>query len=384
MTTLIPDRIVSVEGLTTYLLELFESDRQLQQIWVTGEVSSVHNHPVGLFFTLSDTKAKAAIQCVVWSNSLSKLLHQPEKGDEVLVLANLGIYGDRSQYQLKVFQVLATGEGLKALRYQQLKSRLQAEGLFDPQRKRQLPPFPKTIAVVTSPTAAAWGDIKKTLLQRSPGLKILFSAATVQGEDAPESIAKAIERVNRDKRAEVLVLARGGGAQEDLSCFNDEIVVRAIALSKIPVITGLGHQRDESLADLVADVSAHTPTAAAQLVTPDYIQLHKEHEYRTRALLEALRRRLDQELSHLETLSERFAKLPQTSRRILQASATNQLLKGKLIALDPQAVLTRGYAIAKLPDNTLLRSTQDVVYGQEILIRLGEGTLKVKITEIIS
>ena len=263
-----PDHTLSVAGLTDYLRLLLEQDQILRQVWVTGEVSSASHHRSGLFFTLKDTDGTASIKCVAWNSQLAKLAQMPVAGEQLIILGSIRVYPQRGEYQLTVWQVLPAGVGLQALRYQQLKKRLEAEGLFDTDRKRSLPPHPQTIAVVTSPTAAAWGDIQKTLKHRYPGLHILFSPATVQGEQAPTSIVKAIERVIKDGRAEVLILSRGGGAVEELACFNDERVVIAVANCSIPVITGIGHQRDESLTDLVADICVHTPTAAAETEVP--------------------------------------------------------------------------------------------------------------------
>jgi exodeoxyribonuclease VII large subunit len=293
------------------------------------------------------------------------------------------LYGRRGEYKLAVFQALTAGEGLQALKYQQLHSRLQAEGLFDLARKRTLPPHPQTIAIVTSPTAAAWGDIQRTLAQRYPGLLVLLSPATVQGSEAPASIVAAIERVNRDRRAEVLILARGGGAIEDLSCFNDERVVRAIAGSQIPVIAGIGHQRDESLADLVADVSVHTPTAAAERVVPDYYQLLKGHQQRVQTLITVSQKRFNEELKTLEFLGGRLKNLPSSSQVLSQANARCQMWKEKLIALDPQAVLKRGYALVRQADGQVIRSHTEVTLEDELTIELGQGKLQVKILEIL-
>jgi exodeoxyribonuclease VII large subunit len=378
------DTALSVAGLTAYVQDRLEGDRHLQQIWVIGEVSSLHDHPRGLFFTLSDPQGEAAIQCVVWNAQRSRLVGEPQRGEQFLVLGSLRLYAKRGEYKLTVFQVLAAGEGLQALRYQQLRSRLQAEGLFDLARKRSLPPHPQTIAVVTSESAAAWGDIQRTLSQRYPGLQVLLSPATVQGNQAANSIVLAIERVNRDGRAEVLILARGGGAVEDLSCFNDERVVRAIADSPIPVITGIGHQRDESLADLVADWSAHTPTAAAEIAVPDYRQLQAAHQQRIEALIGSLQGRLDREAERLAHLKTRLQRFPSTSRQLLQATARCQLLRQKLIALDPQAVLQRGYAVVRQADQTIVRSTEPLVPDQVLTVQLGRGVLSVKIMEILS
>ncbi|NEO62415.1 MAG: exodeoxyribonuclease VII large subunit, partial [Moorea sp. SIO4G2] len=286
--SLFSEAIVSVAGLTDYIQELLEEDNQLHRVWVIGEVSSSNHHPKGMFFTLQDPDAKATIQCVAWRSQLSKLVQLPEVGEQLIILGSLRVYPQRGQYQLNVWQALPAGEGLQALRSRQLRQRFEAEGLFDPQRKRPLPIHPETIAVVTSPQAAAWGDIKRTLQQRYPGLRVLFSPAQVQGELAIASIVNAIDRVERDGRAKLLILARGGGASEDLACFNDERVVRAIAQCSIPVITGIGHQRDESLADLVADYSAHTPTAAAEQAVPELITLYAEHQQRRTTLYQAV------------------------------------------------------------------------------------------------
>jgi exodeoxyribonuclease VII large subunit len=194
---------------------LLERDEQLRQVWVTGEVSSASRYRSGLFFTLQDPDAKAAINCVVWNSQIPKLATLPAPGDQLIILGKIHVHPQRGSYQLIGWQVLPAGEGLRALRYRQLRNQLEAEGLFDPQRKQSLPRHPQTIAVVTSPQAAAWGDIQRTLRRRYAGLHVLFSPALVQGDQAPASIVNAIRRVVRDGRAEVLIVSRGGGAIED-------------------------------------------------------------------------------------------------------------------------------------------------------------------------
>ncbi|MGC1307104.1 MAG: exodeoxyribonuclease VII large subunit, partial [Phormidesmis sp.] len=226
-TDLATDLAVGVAGLTDYLKLLLEEDPQLRKIWVVGEVSSARNHRQGCFFTLQEPDGSAAVNCVVWRSQLPKLSALPEVGEQVTVLGQIRLYPKRGSYQLTVWQVLPAGEGLQALRYRQLRSRLAAEGLFDLARKRPLPAYPQTLAVVTSPQAAAWGDIQRTLLQRNPNIRVLLSPATVQGQQAPAAIAKAITRVSQDGRADILLIARGGGASEDLACFDDERVVWA-------------------------------------------------------------------------------------------------------------------------------------------------------------
>lgn len=404
MGTLLVDTPLSVGGLTSYIQDLLEQDDRLRQVWVTGEVSSARQYPSGLYFTLQDPKGDASMRCVAWSRSVSKLAVLPVVGEQLIVLGTISLYPKRGEYQLNIWQALPAGEGLQALRLRQLRDRLETEGLFDEQRKRSLPIHPQTIAVVTSPQAAAWGDIQRTLGQRYPGLHVLFSPAIVQGEQAPDSIAAAIDRVVRDGRAEVLILARGGGAVEELACFNDERVVRAIASCSIPVITGIGHQRDESLADLVADFCAHTPTAAAERVVPELASLYTEHLSRLDALNDAVYERLKTSEDKLERLRSRLQRLPldrqiqreiqkigdirqylhrATSRRLEQATGNVQLLKEKLATLDPNSVLKRGYAVVREKKGAIARSSANLTIGQELHIQLGEGALKATITEIL-
>lgn len=401
---LISDTALSVAGLTSYIQDLLELDDQLRQVWVIGEVSSANVHRSGLFFTLQEPDGSAAIRSVIWNSQLGKVVQLPEKGEQVMVLGTIRLYPKRGEYQLTVWQAFPAGEGLQALRYRQLRSRLEAEGLFDPERKRPVPPHPQTIAVVTSPQAAAWGDIQRTLRQRYPGLHVLLSPATVQGEQAPAAIASAIARVEADGRAEVLILARGGGASEDLACFNDEGVVRAIAECSIPVVTGIGHQRDESLADLVADVWAHTPTAAAEIAVPELASLYVEHQHRAIALKDAVIGRVQREADRLEHLRSRLRRLPldrqlqqerqalewkrqrlvqATSQRLQQAQQHCQFLREKLATLDPQNVLQRGYAVVRKEDGAIARSTAELESGAQLFIQLSQGRVKVQILEIL-
>jgi exodeoxyribonuclease VII large subunit len=401
---LVPDPAISVAGLTAYIQVLLEQDDQLQQVWVIGEVSSTNLHRSGLFFTLQDPESKAAIGCVVWNGQLAKLAQMPTSGEQAIVLGSIRLYPQRGQYQLTVWQVLPAGEGLLALRTRQLQNRLEAEGLFAPERKRSLPVHPQTIAIVTSPSAAAWGDIQKTLRRRYPGLHVLFSPALVQGEQAPASIVKAIERVEQDRRAEVLILSRGGGAVEELACFNDERVVRAVANCSIPVITGIGHQRDQSLTDLVADACVHTPTAAAELVVPELSELYAQHRQRIKTLHEVvnqqmqtaddqmqllhnrlqslrLNRQIQQEMQSLRWKRQQL--LQATRQRSQQAMQHCQLLQQKLISLDPKAVLNRGYAVVRQENGAIARSSAELLPAQELLIQLGQGQVKVQVIEVL-
>ena len=380
----LPETSLSVRGLTEYIQLLLEDDPQLIQVWVSGEVSSLKVHTVGLFFTLSDSEGKTTLKCVIWNSQKSRLQDLPKLGTEILVKGNIRLYPKKGEYQLTVFEVLATGDGLQALRYQQLKTRLAKEGLFDQSIKRSLPLFPQIIAVITATTAAAWGDIQKTLSKRNPGVQVLFSPATVQGKDAPLSIIKAMERVNNDGRAELIIVARGGGAVEDLFCFNDERVVRAIAESPIPVITGIGHQRDETLADLVADVNAHTPTAAAEIAVPSYEVLKIEHQQRKQRLLASIQEKLKQDLGQLDGLKNRLKNILLNAVSIREAKIKTLMLKQKLKALDPHAVLERGFSVVRQIDEEIVRDAEQINEGQELILQLAQGSIKVKVTEIIT
>ncbi|MEO1791312.1 MAG: exodeoxyribonuclease VII large subunit [Cyanobacteria bacterium J06629_19] len=392
---------IGVAGLTDYLKLLLEEDAQLRKIWVVGEVSSANNHRQGCFFTLQEPDGSAAVNCVVWRSQLAKLTALPAVGEQVTVLGQIRLYPKRGSYQLTVWQVLPAGEGLQALRYRQLRSRLTAEGLFDQSRKRPLPSHPQTLAVVTSPQAAAWGDIQRTLLQRNSSVKILLSPATVQGAQAPASIAKAINRVVKDSRADVIMLARGGGAAEDLACFDDERVVMAIAAAPIPVITGIGHERDESLADLAADMRAHTPTAAAERVVPSLDELYGEQiqylqrigqvfarrlqtaQQQVRSLEARLQRlRIDRQLTqHQKDISwQRRQLIASLTQRLQLAQHQHQRLREKLTTLDPESILKRGYAVVKA-EGKIATSAEKLSPGMALDIQLGQGHVKAVVVD---
>jgi exodeoxyribonuclease VII large subunit len=401
---LIPPAVLSVSGFTNYLQSLLEQDEQLAQVWLTGEVSSANRHRSGLFFTLQDPEVEASLQCVIWSSSLDKLAIMPEAGEQVIVLGRVRLYPQRGQYQLVVWQVLPAGEGLRALRYQQLRDRLSVEGIFDPEHKRPIPLHPQVIGVVTSPQAAAWGDIQRTLKSRYPGMRVLFSPSAVQGDQAPESIVQAISRLEADGRAEAIILARGGGASEDLACFNDERVVRAIFSCSIPIISGIGHQRDESLADLAADYFAHTPTAAAASAVPcleDLQVLHQERQMRlsqsvaakvleSQAVLQRLQMRL-QRVHPERLLNQEVSKVSSYRIRLLQATRYRlrshqqhqQFLREKLETLDPREVLRRGYAIARTLEGKIIRSATELNLDQTFLLQLENGSLYAKVIPIL-
>jgi exodeoxyribonuclease VII large subunit len=256
-------RIWSVSDLTARIRDLLAGE--FTDLWVEGEVSNAHAAQSGhLYFTLKD--ARAQIRCVCFRNQLLRLKFRPEDGLHVTVRGSVSVYEARGEYQIYVEHVEPVGLGALQLAFEQLKKRLEAEGLFDPARKRPLPMLPRAIGLITSPRGAAVRDVVRILRRRFPGLHLILYPVRVQGEGAAQEIAEAIRYFDRAQIAEVLILARGGGSLEDLWAFNEEVVARAVSACSIPVICGVGHESDFTIADFVADVRASTPSAAAELV----------------------------------------------------------------------------------------------------------------------
>jgi exodeoxyribonuclease VII large subunit len=398
--TLTDRGVLSVAGLTDYLKALIEEDEQLAAIAVFGEVSSANQSGSGLFFTLRDPDTDAKLNAVIWRYLMAQQPVLPQPGQQILVLGKLQVYAPRSDYKIIADRILPLGDGLQALKRQQLSDRLQTEGLFDADRKRPLPSHPQIIGVISSPQAAAWGDIQRTIAQRYPGLQIIFSPAIVQGDLAPASIVQAFARLKRDGRSQVTILARGGGSKEDLAAFDDERIIRAIVESPVPVVTGIGHQRDESLADRVADWCAHTPTAAAERVVPNLADLVSDLQgYRSRlyrscqtqldrqrqhldrlnsaSIAQPIQQRLDRERLRLNDLSERLRRALKT--RLDRDQRQCEALGDRLAAIDPRAVLRRGYALVRDASGAIVRSAQTVTSGDRLAVQIGETVLQVEV-----
>lgn len=398
--TLTDRGVLSVAGLTDYLKALIEEDEQLAAIAVFGEVSSANQSGSGLFFTLRDPDTDAKLNAVIWRYLMAQQPVLPQPGQQILVLGKLQVYAPRSDYKIIADRILPLGDGLQALKRQQLSDRLQTEGLFDADRKRPLPSHPQIIGVISSPQAAAWGDIQRTIAQRYPGLQIMFSPAIVQGDLAPASIVQAFARLKRDGRSQVTILARGGGSKEDLAAFDDERIIRAIVESPVPVVTGIGHQRDESLADRVADWCAHTPTAAAERVVPNLADLVSDLQgYRSRlyrscqtqldrqrqhldrlnsaSIAQPIQQRLDRERLRLNDLSERLRRALKT--RLDRDQRQCEALGDRLAAIDPRAVLRRGYALVRDASGAIVRSAQTVTSGDRLAIEIGETVVQVEV-----
>jgi exodeoxyribonuclease VII large subunit len=391
----------SVTDLTRYLRDMFESDDNLADLWVAGEVSNLSRPASGhLYFTLKDRQA--ALRCVMWRNSVARQIQLPQNGDAVEVHGNISIYEASGNYQLYAHSIRPAGEGALYQEFLHLKNRLEAEGLFDPQHKRPLPSWPVTIGIVTSPTGAALQDILNTISRRYPIVRVILAPSQVQGEAAPEEIIAALEALNRHVEPDVILLARGGGSIEDLSAFNDESVARAIIASQKPVITGIGHETDFTIADFTADMRAATPTAAAELATPDMAELHVSLAELSRSLGAALdsllhsqKRELDQiinqmnlrtpmmmihrDIQRLDELSNRLSTSVAHTIDLIQTRLGG--LELRLNALNPNSILRRGYSLVTQPDGSLINSVNQVQPEDLLQVRVSDGEFGVRVEE---
>ena len=267
-----PGRVLSVKDLNRYIRMKMEGDSRLSDVWIRGEISNFTHHSSGhMYFTLKDEGSR--IRAIMFATHNQRLPFIPKEGSRVIARGNVSVYERDGQYQFYAVQMQPDGIGSLYLAYEQLKSKLEEEGLFAAERKRPLPRYPKTIGVITSPTGAAVRDIMITIRRRYPQARAILYPVLVQGKGAAPSIVKAIRTMNDMAEADVLIVGRGGGSLEELWAFNEEIVARAIYQSDIPVISAVGHETDFTIADFVADLRAATPTAAAELAVPSSAEL---------------------------------------------------------------------------------------------------------------
>ncbi|WML54001.1 exodeoxyribonuclease VII large subunit [Neobacillus sp. PS3-12] len=299
-------KYLSVYALTKYIKRKFDYDPHLQDIYVKGEISNFKRHSSGhMYFTIKDEKAR--ILAVMFSSFSRTLKFIPENGMKIIVRGEISVYEPSGQYQIYVKEMRPEGIGELFLAYEQLKQRLEAEGLFAIEKKKPIPLFPKTVGVITSPTGAAIRDILTTIKRRFPIANILVFPALVQGENAAPTIAKAIEKANQLSEIDVLIVGRGGGSIEELWAFNEELVARAIFTSTIPIISAVGHETDFTIADFVADLRAPTPTGAAELAVPHIDELLERVLQRQTRLVRAVKDRLRFEKEQLNRLKKSYA-----------------------------------------------------------------------------
>jgi exodeoxyribonuclease VII large subunit len=410
--------VLSVTELNRRARALLESEFEL--LWVGGELSNVTLAGSGhLYFTLKDPAAQ--VKCAMFRGRAQHLDWKPEAGERVEVRARVTLYEARGDYQLVVEQMRRGGLGALFEAFEKLKARLSAEGLFDDERKRALPEFPRAIGIVTSPAAAALRDVLTTLKRRAPMIPVILYPAQVQGALAAPLIAKAIESAGRRGEVDVLIVCRGGGSLEDLWPFNEEVVARAIAASPIPVVSGVGHETDFSIADFVADLRAPTPTAAATAASPDREALAAQVAKARAQLAREMRRGLEQRMQMVDSLAKQLVKPAERVKRMAEslaafrarlarallpalrdrgagiASARDRLrlrldlamrdrharvaaAGAALSHLDPGQVLSRGYAIVRAADGSVVRSSAQVAVGEEIGLRFAAGAAAARVT----
>ncbi len=309
--------IWSVTQLTRYLKGMMERDVRLADVWLRGEISNFTHHTSGhMYFTLKDKDSR--IKVVMFASYNRFLTFLPKDGTKAIVRGSISVFERDGTYQLYAREMQPDGLGSLYLAFERLKQKLEAEGLFAAERKRPLPRFPKTVGVVTSPTGAAVRDILTTIRRRFPQAGVVIAPALVQGVEAPSSIVAAIRRINLHVDVDVLIVGRGGGSIEELWAFNDEQVARAIAASRVPVISAVGHETDFTIADFVADVRAATPTAAAELAVPHYLEWTERIRQLDLRLHRALRGRLEAERERLGRLARSYG-MRQPRRRLEEA-----------------------------------------------------------------
>ncbi|MGI6132597.1 MAG: exodeoxyribonuclease VII large subunit [Bacillota bacterium] len=378
--------VYSVSQITDRVARLLQADSVLADVWVSGEISNFTHHSSGhMYMTLKDDASR--LRAVMFQGANRGLRFRPESGMRVFAHGYVGVYRSAGEYQLYIDFMEPAGLGALFLAFQQLKARLEAEGLFDPALKRTLPRFPKRIAVATSPTGAAVRDIITVARRRWPAVHIVVIPTLVQGDGAPASIVSSIEQANAlaeaggDHGIDVLIVGRGGGSAEELWAFNDEMVARAIRSSRIPVVSAVGHETDFTIADFAADVRAATPSAAAELVVPDIAVYLRQLEVARARLARSVRRLIDQRQQRVDELRRWLVQKTQTKLRTSRERV--QRLAGVLSALDPQAVLGRGYAICRGPDGAILKDSQCVDVGDAVNVRLGRGAIGCQVREVV-
>lgn len=409
-------QMLTVSQLNTYIKSVFDQDYRLRNILVTGEISNFTEARSGhLYMTLKDDKS--ALKAVMFRGSAVRLKFRPENGMKVIAFGSVSVYEAGGQYQMYLSDLQPDGLGSLNLAFEQLKEKLAKEGLFDPARKKPLPVYPKRIGVVTSPTAAAFQDICNVLRRRWPMAEVVLSPTLVQGADAPAQIASALQLLDR-AGVDVIIAARGGGSMEDLWAFNDEAVARTVAACETPVVSGVGHETDFTIIDFVSDLRAPTPSAAAELCTPDWFEESDRVLAFGNHMRSLLQNRLNGERTRLQNLetsnvlrsfdslvNEKRLKIDQLTERMGRYVAEQTRREGmrldraairldhamtdrvnaersrlskaaaKMEAFDPFAVLARGYSIAETDEGKLVKTVGDVRKNDKLIVRVSDGTI---------
>ena len=372
-----PQTAIPVSMLTEAARDVLQG--AFPRLWVSGEVSDFKRHRNGhWYFCLQD--AGSSVRCVVWSRDQRRMPAPPDDGMQVMALGQLTVYPARGEMQLVVMGMAAEGDGLTRKATELVMARLKADGLLAPERKRALPRFPRRIAVVTSPDGAAIRDIVAVARRRSPGVEIVIVAAAVQGVYAPDELCAALSRLAQWNDCDCAIVGRGGGAREDLSAFNDESVVRALAALPMPVISAVGHEIDITLCDLVADVRAATPSAAAEAAVPVHDEIVAGVAALRDALVGAAARRLRAAESRVDAL--RRNAVIAASRLVERKRARIATASGRLHALSPLATLARGYAVARAEDGTARTRAASFTAGDRFDLQMHDGVVGANVLDV--
>ena len=392
------DLTLSVSKLNEYVNSLLSNDLRLRSVKVKGEISALKLQQGSghLYFTLKDETA--VIRCIMFASKVASLRFEPADGMKVIVSGKVEIYSPSGQYSFNVTGMQQAGEGELYRQFVETSNRLRALGLFD--RKRPIPSLPKCVGVVTSDTGAALHDITSVIRRRFPCMDIVVASAAVQGKNAPSELIRALEAVNNDARADVIIIGRGGGSYEELSCFNDEQLAYAVFNSRIPVISAVGHEVDFTIVDFVSDLRAPTPSAAAEICVPVYSELTEALNTVRSTLNGAAMQRIDMLKLNLMLTSETSALSDPSSiftdrirrindmavnmkhaleRHFGELCSKHETRTEKLMALNPNAVLSRGYAIVKSENGQFLRSISDAEVNDRVEIILSDGKLNARI-----
>ena len=392
--------VYSVSQLNSYVKGVLDRDENLAHIFVTGEISNYKAHYSGhLYMTVKDESA--SIKAVMFAGNASKLRFKPENGMKILAFGTVSLFPRDGSYQLYINDMQPDGVGALNIAFEQLKKKLEAEGLFRQEYKKTLPEFPQKIGVVTSSTGAAVQDIFNVLKRRFPVAEVVLRPCQVQGEGAAEDVAKAIYEFNKLNAADVLIVGRGGGSIEDLWAFNEEIVARAVFASRIPVISAVGHETDYTICDFVADLRAPTPSAAAECAVPDIFELKANLVSLRQHIISLTRNKMNIERSSLSSFEKRLAlrdpvtnineqrkeivylteKLSIITNSILDDNKSKiSALAGKLDVLSPLSVISRGYALVEKDDKPVTK-VKDLKKDDVISIKLSDGQVKARIGE---
>lgn len=366
-----PQAAVSVSTLTRTAKDVLEG--AFLPLWVRGEVTDFKRHRNGhWYFCLRDHAAQ--IRCVVWARDQRNIPAPPDEGMQVSALAQLTVYAARGDMQLSVKAMEAEGDGLRRKALELMLRRLEADGLLDPSRKRPLPRFPRRVAVITSADGAALHDVAAVVARRCPVVELVLVPAKVQGDGAAEELCAALDRVRRWGGADVVIIGRGGGGRDDLWAFNDEALARAVAACPVPIVSAVGHEIDVTLCDLVADLRAPTPSAAAEAVVPVLDDLRAELAHLGDRLGAGARRMVSTSRANLRAVSGLLAL---SANRLVEARRSRLgLVAGKLDALSPLATLARGYAVPRSPDGTALGSVADFEEGAPFDLMVRDGVVR--------